>query len=164
MASTSCHLKCKQRAECRAAVDLSLLGSHAPGPGLGESEGSCRQTLLGKNQGCHGGGACAALGHSWISTRNKVIKDLMANHHQNWHHHHPNEPHEWPTHALCQAFTGTHQKNLPPLLILSSYFNPPASVSQPNNLLWSLDYITGSVCKNSTNKFWCCPLFQTSLQ
>lgn len=51
-----------------------------------------------------------------------------------------------------------------PLLSLGSYFNPPAPVSQPNIRLWSLDYVTGSVCKTSTNKFWRCPWFQTWLQ
>lgn len=63
---------------------------------LREPGGSCRQTLLCNKLGCHRGGACADLGHLWINTRNRNIKDLMANH-QIQHHPHTNESPDWPT-------------------------------------------------------------------
>lgn len=139
------------------------------GLSLGEPGGSCRQTPLGNELDCHRGGACAALGHLgsvletellkiWGPTATRASTTITPMSHLT---------DQW-AYTPCEADTHWNPPKEPasctPLLSLGNYFNPTAPVSQPNILLWSLDYITGSVCKTSTNKFWCCPLFQTSFQ
>lgn len=96
----------------------------------GNPWGSCRQTPLGNALGCHRGGACPALGLLWTNIRNRIITDLMENHHQNQHHYNPNETSDWPTCALREVdFRWNQPKELAsctPLMILGNYFNPPA--------------------------------------
>lgn len=131
------------------------ISAHSKPPSMAWPWGTRRQLqadIAGWHTGYHQGAACAALGHLWVSIRNRIIKDLMANLHQSQHHHHPNALPHRPTHALCTVDFHWNPPQELALLILDNCFNPPAPVSRPNILLWSLDYTTGSVCKTSTKK------------